>query len=106
MADGPPGDATLKVPYRASGRYLIRSGSAASAPSRRRLSSYACEVALEPLDVAVAPERQNVGREAVEEPAVVAHDHGAAGDFDGDTRVVRLRTWGCHLRTDAARGVF
>src|SRR6516225_3613082 len=37
------------------------------------------EVAREPLDVAVALERQNVRGDAVEEPAVVADDDGAAG---------------------------
>ena len=36
------------------------------------------EVALEPLDVAVALERQNVRGDAVEEPAIVADDDGAA----------------------------
>src|SRR6516164_9207040 len=37
------------------------------------------EVAREPLDVAVALERQNVRGDAVEEPAIVADDDGAAG---------------------------
>ena len=37
------------------------------------------EVALEPFDVAVAFERQNVSGDAVEEPAIVADDDGAAG---------------------------
>src|SRR6516162_10202949 len=39
------------------------------------------EVAFEPFDVAVAFEGQNVGGDAVEEPAVVADDHGAAGEI-------------------------
>src|SRR5712671_8081588 len=39
------------------------------------------EVALEPFDVAVALEGQHVGRDAVEEPAVVADDDGAAGEI-------------------------
>jgi len=37
------------------------------------------EVALEPLDVTVALEGEDVGGDAVEEPAVVADDDGAAG---------------------------
>src|SRR5690348_11670695 len=37
------------------------------------------KIALEPFDVAVVFERQDVGRDAVEEPAVVADDDGAAG---------------------------
>src|ERR1700761_5131212 len=39
------------------------------------------EVALEPLHVAVALEGEDVGAQAVEEPAVVADDHGATGEF-------------------------
>src|SRR6218665_1801176 len=39
------------------------------------------EVALEPFDVAVALEGQDVGRQAVQEPAIVADDHGAAGEL-------------------------
>ncbi len=39
------------------------------------------EIALEPLDVAVALEGEDVGRDAVEKPAVVADDHGAAGEI-------------------------
>src|SRR6188472_3814759 len=39
-----------------------------------------CEVALEPPNLAVALERQHVGGDAVEEPAVVADDDGAAGE--------------------------
>ena len=39
-------------------------------------------VALEPFDVAVALEGQHVGGDAVEEPAIVAHHHGAAGILD------------------------
>src|SRR4026208_445973 len=38
------------------------------------------EIALEPLHVAVALEGQDVGGHAVEEEAVVADDHGAAGE--------------------------
>ena len=38
------------------------------------------EVAFEPFDVAVAFEREDVRRQAVEEEAVVADDHGAAGE--------------------------
>src|ERR671916_14212 len=37
------------------------------------------EVALEPPHLALALEREDVGGDAVEEPAVVADDHGAAG---------------------------
>src|SRR5579859_1272260 len=39
------------------------------------------EVALEPLHVAVALEGQDVGAQAVEEPAVVADHHRAAGEL-------------------------
>ena len=39
------------------------------------------EVALEPLDVAVALERQNVRGDTVEEPAIMADDNGAAGEI-------------------------
>src|SRR6266446_5680217 len=39
------------------------------------------EVALEPLDVAVALERQNMRGDAVEEPAIVADDDRAAGEI-------------------------
>ncbi len=39
------------------------------------------EVALEPFHVAVALEGQYVRRDAVEEPAIVADDHGAAGEI-------------------------
>jgi hypothetical protein len=39
------------------------------------------EVALEPLDVALALEGEHVGRDAVEESAVVTDDHGAAGEI-------------------------
>src|SRR3569832_392988 len=38
------------------------------------------EVALEPFDVAVALEGKNVRRDAVEEPAIMADDDGAAGE--------------------------
>src|SRR5215469_13241675 len=37
------------------------------------------EIALEPFDVTVALEREYVGGDAVQKPAVVADDHGAAG---------------------------
>src|SRR6185312_3300958 len=37
------------------------------------------EIALEPFDVAVALEREDVGGDTVEEPAIVADDDGAAG---------------------------
>jgi len=40
------------------------------------------EIALEPFDVAVALERQNVRRDAVEEEAIVADDDGAAGETE------------------------
>src|SRR6185437_9992840 len=39
------------------------------------------EIAFEPHDLAVPLERQDVGREAVEEEAVVADDHGAAREI-------------------------
>src|SRR3954454_12425116 len=38
------------------------------------------EIALEPLDMAVALEGEDVGGEAVEEHAVMRDDHGAAGE--------------------------
>src|SRR5579872_2440571 len=40
------------------------------------------EIALEPLDMAVAFESQHVRGDAVEEEAVVARDEGAAGEVD------------------------
>src|SRR5690348_3726024 len=39
------------------------------------------EVALEPLHMAVALEGEDVRRDAVEEPAIVADDDGAAGEI-------------------------
>src|SRR5690349_17636565 len=39
------------------------------------------EIPLEPFDMAVAFEGEDVGGEAVEEEAVVADDHGAAGEI-------------------------
>src|SRR5437868_11643751 len=39
------------------------------------------EIALEPFDVALALERQHVGGDAVQEPAVVADDDRAAGEI-------------------------
>ena len=39
------------------------------------------EVTLEPFDVAVAFEGQDVGRNTIEDPAVMADDHGAAGEI-------------------------
>src|SRR6267154_577867 len=38
------------------------------------------EIAFEPFHMAVAFERQDVGRDAVEEPAIVADDDGATGE--------------------------
>ena len=40
------------------------------------------EVALEPLDMAVVLEGEHVGGDAVEEKAIVADDHGAAGEVE------------------------
>src|SRR3954470_931370 len=37
------------------------------------------EIALEPFDMAVALEGEDVGRDPIEEEAIVADDHGAAG---------------------------
>jgi hypothetical protein len=39
------------------------------------------EIALEPFDVAVALEGEDVGGDAVQEPAVVTDQHGAAGEI-------------------------
>src|SRR5678815_4858281 len=39
------------------------------------------EIAFEPFDVAVAFECQDMRRQAIEEEAVVADDHGAAGEI-------------------------
>ena len=41
----------------------------------------AFEITLEPFDMAVALERQNMRREAIEEEAVMADDHGAAREL-------------------------
>src|SRR6185437_8213475 len=38
-------------------------------------------IAFEPFDMAVAFERQHMGGNTVQEPAVMADDHGAAGEF-------------------------
>ena len=62
-------------------RYLMRWGWSASAPRRASpVRLVVLVVALEPDDLAVALEGQDVGGDAVEEPAVVADDHGAAGE--------------------------
>jgi hypothetical protein len=67
-----------------SARQLLvgqRVGRSAASPRRRRLSSsYIFEIAFEPFDMAVAFEGQDVGGQAIEEEAVVADDHGAAGE--------------------------
>src|SRR5580692_2905548 len=47
------------------------------------------EVALEPEPVRAALPGQDVRRDTVEEPAVVARDHGAAGEFE--ERVLQAR---------------
>ena len=39
------------------------------------------EIAFEPFDMAVVFEGQDVGRDAVEKPAVMADDDGAAGEI-------------------------
>ena len=39
------------------------------------------EIAFEPFDVAVALERQDVGGDAIEKPAIVADDYRAAGNI-------------------------
>ena len=39
------------------------------------------EVTFEPLHVAVAFERENMRGQAIQEPAIMADDHGAAGEF-------------------------
>jgi hypothetical protein len=39
------------------------------------------EIPFAPVDVAVAFEGQNVRRQAIQEPAVVADDHGAPGEI-------------------------
>jgi hypothetical protein len=49
------------------------------------------EVALEPFDMAVAFEGQHVGGDAVEEPAVMADDHGAAGESSSASSSARKR---------------
>src|SRR5579883_2783957 len=51
------------------------------------------EVALEPLDVAVALEGEHVGRDAIEKPAIVADDDGAAGEvLEASSRARRVST--------------
>ena len=65
-----------------SGLYLMRWGWSASAPSSLwRNGLVLGEVALEPAHDRVALEGEHVGRDAVEEPAIVADDHGAAGEL-------------------------
>ena len=61
----------------------MRCGWSASAPRRRLpVRLVVLVVALEPDDLAVALEGQHVRGDAVEEPAVVADDHRAAGEVD------------------------
>src|SRR5947207_11357475 len=57
---------------------LVRVHALAALEIRRVLAV----VPLEPDHLAVALERQDVGRDAVEEPAVVADDHGAAREAE------------------------
>jgi hypothetical protein len=61
----------------------MRCGWSASAPSRARaVGLVVLVVALEPDHLAVALERQHVGGDAVQEPAVVADHDGAAREAD------------------------
>src|SRR5690554_6030226 len=79
--------------------YSTPPGSAITPLSRQRLVAHAVrvdglrpqppdlvglvvgEIALEPFDMAVALEGQYMGGQPVEKHAVVADDHGAAGEF-------------------------
>ena len=73
----PPGRVGKRA-YRFSGLYLMRCGRSASSPRRRfQIGMIVLEIAFEPDRLAVAFERQDVGGDAVEEPAIVADHHGA-----------------------------
>ncbi len=68
--------------YRLNFLYFSRCGMIEFLPQPAHLVGLVVlEVALEPFDVAVALEGEDVGGDAVEEPAVVADDHGAAGEI-------------------------
>ena len=68
-ADGSGGEALVPDPVR-----LVRRGAQFLVPERLVVA----DVPLEEPDLAVALEGEDVGRDPVEEPAVVADDHGAA----------------------------
>ena len=77
-----PGVTVKTKRYRVSFRYVIRCGRVASSPKPPDLVFLiGFEIALEPFDLAVALESEDVGGEAVEEEAVVADHHGAAGEI-------------------------
>ena len=68
---------------RTSGLYLMRCGSSASGAARlAHPVGVLAPVALEPRHLAVALEGEDVRRDAVEEPAVVGDDDGAAGEVE------------------------
>ena len=89
------GSSLPRAPYPSSLRYLMRCGRVGvRAQPAVAILLVILVVALEPLDVAVAFEGQDVGRDAVEEPAVVGNHHGAAGE--GHQRVFQ-RAQGVHV---------
>jgi hypothetical protein len=71
-----------------------RFGSSASTPEPALLVLLVVlEVALEPLDMGVALEGEDVGADAVEEEAVVGDHHGAAGEVrQASSRARRVST--------------
>src|SRR5689334_8135188 len=72
------------APTRSAREFLVldavRDGGVGAEPAHL-VGLVVLEVALEPLDMAVALEGEHVGRDAVEEPAIVADDHRAAGEI-------------------------
>ena len=74
----------LRASYeRRSGFVRSRCGRSASSPSvSRRWRSYSAYVPSNQSTCAVALEREDVRRDAVEEPAIMADDDGAAGEVD------------------------
>ena len=72
-----PGYATL------SGLYLILMGLVGIGAEAAFLIGFVVlKIALEPDHLAIALEGEHVGGDAIEEPAIMADDHGAAGEIE------------------------
>ena len=80
---GTAGEDPARVPGSAADEPLVGDPLGAvglGAEQRPAVLLVGLEVALEPRDLAVALEGEDVGGDAVEEPAIVGDDHGAAGE--------------------------